>query len=557
MTRGREAVLVTALAVVTTVALTYPVAFQLGAGGRVDSDDGLFSIWNVAWVARTLVADPTQLFHANIYYPHRNALAFSEANLVAGLLAVPAYWLTGNPYTAHNTVVLLSFMLAVVGAYLLVRHLTGSRTAAAVSGVLFAFCPFVFARSAHIQLLMTAGLPFSMPVFHRFAARPSARRGGVLGVTLAITGLACGYYGLFAGLMVGVAILFYAATEERWTDRRYWTGIATAVAAGGLITGVCFIPYLEVGETHGAMVRTLDDARMYSADWRAYLASPARAHRWLLDWIEVWNEVLFPGFLTLGLAGLGVVSVRFPRRRGTGHAAAPGGPAEGLGPVVALYALLGLLAWWASLGPAGGLYTMLFDIVPGFGMLRAPARLGIVVSLALAVLAGVGVTWLAHGRRAPWVAAGLVLVALAELSSVPYPHFDAPRFPAAYRILADLPSGPLAEFPHFSDRMDYSRHTYYMVGSTTHWHPLINGYSDLIPQNFRAEVGELAQFPTPRSLEILARHKTRYVLFHRRFYTGEDWAALVTRLGQFADRLTPIFRDRDAWLFQIADSNPR
>jgi hypothetical protein len=200
---------------------------------------------------------------------------------------------------------------------------------------------------------------------------------------------------------------------------------------------------------------------------------------------------------------------------------------------------------------------MLFEVVPGFGMLRAPARLGIVVSLALAVLAGVGVTWLARGRRAPWVAAGLVVVALVELSSVPYPHYDAPRFPAAYRILADLPSGPIAEFPHFNDRMDYPRHVYYMVGSTTHWHPLVNGYSDLIPQNFRAEVDELAQFPTRRSLEILDRHQTRYVLLHRRFYSDADWAALVDRLSAVAARLTPIHWDQDAWLFQIADSNLR
>ena len=151
ISRRREAALVATLAVVTAVALTYPLAFQLGDGGRVDSEDGLFSIWNVAWVARTIVADPADLFHANIFYPHRNALAFSEANLVAGLMAVPPYWLTRNPYTAHNTVVLWSFMLSLVGAYLLVRRLTGSRSAAAVSGVLFAFCPFVFARSAHIQ----------------------------------------------------------------------------------------------------------------------------------------------------------------------------------------------------------------------------------------------------------------------------------------------------------------------------------------------------------------------------------------------------------------------
>ena len=136
ISRRREVVLVATLAVVTTVALTYPLAFQLGDGGRVDSEDGLFSIWNIAWVARTIVADPAELFHANIFYPHRNALAFSEANLVAGLLAIPPYWLTRNPYTAHNTVVLWSFMLSLVGAYLLVRRLTGSRPAAAISGVL-------------------------------------------------------------------------------------------------------------------------------------------------------------------------------------------------------------------------------------------------------------------------------------------------------------------------------------------------------------------------------------------------------------------------------------
>jgi len=88
MSRGREAALVAALAVVTTVVLTYPLAFQLGSGGRVDAEDGLFSIWSIAWVARTVVADPTELFHANIFYPHRNALAFSEANL---LPAQPAF----------------------------------------------------------------------------------------------------------------------------------------------------------------------------------------------------------------------------------------------------------------------------------------------------------------------------------------------------------------------------------------------------------------------------------------------------------------------------------
>jgi len=551
MSRGREAALVAALAVVTTVALTYPLAFQLGSGGRVDAEDGLFSIWNIAWVARTVVADPTELWHANIFYPHRNALAFSEANLVAGLLAVPPYWLTRNPYAAHNTVVLWSFMLSVVGAYLLVRRLTGSRSAAAVSGVLFGFCPFVFARSAHIQLLMTAGLPFSMLAFHRLAARPSVGHGVVLGLVLAAAGLACGYYGLFAGLMVGVAILFYAAMDRLWTSRSYWTSIAVAVVIGGLVAGACFLPYVDVGETHGSVARTLDEARVYSADWRAYLASPARSHRWLLTRIEVWNEVLFPGFLVLGLAAVGVVTGLRSTRETLARTAVTSPAHQDPSRVVALYGLLALLAAWASFGPSGGLYTLLFETVPGFGMLRAPARLGIVVALALAVLAGVGVTQLARERRKAAVTAGLLIVALAELAAVPYPHYEAPRFPAAYRMLAQLPSGPVAEFPYFNQRMDYPRHAYYMVGSTGHWRPLVNGYSDVIPQDFRAEVDDLAGFPSARSFDILARHGTRYVLLHRQFYADEDWTTLAARVASFNDRLQPIFWDDDARLYEL------
>ena len=45
----------------------------------------------------------------------------------------PAWGLTGNPYLAHNIVVLVAFVMAVAGAYYLVRYLTGSREAAAVA----------------------------------------------------------------------------------------------------------------------------------------------------------------------------------------------------------------------------------------------------------------------------------------------------------------------------------------------------------------------------------------------------------------------------------------
>ena len=38
------------------------------------------------------------LFRANIFYPHDNALAFSEGNFVGGAIGVPVWLLTKNPY---------------------------------------------------------------------------------------------------------------------------------------------------------------------------------------------------------------------------------------------------------------------------------------------------------------------------------------------------------------------------------------------------------------------------------------------------------------------------
>ena len=76
-------------------------------------------------------------------------------------------------------------------------YLTGNRWAAAVGAICFAFCPFLFAHTTHIQLLMTPGIPFSMLAFHRLADRPTRGRGMVLGLAMASTALSCGYYGVF------------------------------------------------------------------------------------------------------------------------------------------------------------------------------------------------------------------------------------------------------------------------------------------------------------------------------------------------------------------------
>src|SRR3954447_13601479 len=98
-----HATAVCALALGLAITMTWPLAAGLDRLGRTATMDGLYSIWNIAWVARTILTDPIHLFDANIFFPHHHALAFSEANLLGGLVAAPTWWLTHNPYAAHNT----------------------------------------------------------------------------------------------------------------------------------------------------------------------------------------------------------------------------------------------------------------------------------------------------------------------------------------------------------------------------------------------------------------------------------------------------------------------
>ena len=128
-----EAAAVLAGAFAITAALTFPLVPKLDRVGRVNTDDGRLSIWNVAWVADALIVNPRGLFDANIFYPARNTLAYSEANIGAGLLALPAWGLTGNPFLAHNTAVALSYfptresfrILSEVGTRYVAFHLNG------------------------------------------------------------------------------------------------------------------------------------------------------------------------------------------------------------------------------------------------------------------------------------------------------------------------------------------------------------------------------------------------------------------------------------------------
>jgi hypothetical protein len=525
--------------------MTAPTLTRLTSVGRLDTNDGRFSIWNIAWIGHALLNEPGRLLDANIFFPHTGTLAYSELNLVAGLFGLPWYAVTGDPIAALNGSIAVGLWLAFMLMWHLVRRLTGSHASGLVAATAFTFCPYMSARTAHVQLLMIFVFPLVMLAFHRLTERPGASRGAQLGGALAIAALTCGYYGLFAGCVLGLVSII--AAQRAW---RYWLGLGVAIVAAAVIVYPVFSAFLEARAASGALIRPWEpsDARIYSANVSAYLASAALAHEWWLPALaawQPWKDVLFPGAVLLLLAGGGLwLERRQPRAR-----------------MVWMYLAVALFAGWASFGPDGGLYLLMHHIVPGMSMLRAPARLGILVVFGLAVVAGFAVARME--RRWPVAPAALILLLVAELG-VRTPEWGWPSWPLrerpplslAYQRLAELPRGVLLEFPFPYVSSNYHNHAPAMFWSTYHWQPLVNGYSDLIPPDFNDIALPINAFPNPESFRIARDRQVRYVLWHIDRYDEPSRAVLTQRFAGYEDQLRPLVRTTDTWLYEIVSWPP-
>jgi hypothetical protein len=559
---------VTAIALVLVAVMTAPTITRPASVARMDSNDALHSIWNVAWVAHALVDEPSQLYHGNIFHPHRYTLAYSEANLAAGLLAAPAYAVTRHPVAAYNVSIYAALTIGFVLTWWVGRRLVDHWAPPLVGACGYTFSSFVSAHTAHIQLLMIFAVPLGLWGLHRFVESPGWRRGIGLGLCLAGAGLSCAYYGIMTGLAIGVGALWFAPWQPR--PLRYWTGLLVALVVAGAAVAPAFAPFLQLRSESGMRSEiNLDEAAAYSADHRTYMRGhagvltrllPDALHARIAAYVGRDGEVLFPGITILMLAVTGAAAALRDARRVAG---APGTAATSpVTPrrVAGFYVALVVVSVWASLGPRAGLYTWMTEIVPFMSFLRAPARFGVIVIFALGMLATLGAA--AAGRadvarrvRAGAGASALAGVLLASLVTVElyarWPLREVPPVPEAYRRLAELPRGPLLAL-HFPYRpSDFHAHARYMFWSTWHWQPLINGYSDFIPPDFREMAVPINGFPDAESFRLLRERGARYVAIDWSTYNEVAAPLMRARFPPYQQYLKPIVQDGRVDLYEI------
>lgn len=433
---------------------------DLKPGNQLVLADLRLILWALSWVTHALVTAPLHLFDANSFHPMPASLAYSEHFLGYVPLFAPAYGATGNPALAGNVTLLLVFPLRGAAMYLLAR-LFAPAPAALVAGLFYAFVPEGRAQLMKFHLHGVFYLPVALFLTERWLDRGRTRDAVLLAGMLALQA-ATSFYLAFAqvfgyGAYLAAALLF----RLQRLDRRRLVGLALVGIVVGTWIVLLGLPYLALQAS--GVVPAYGEGGTVPLGLRPGVASQqVRAH-------------LAKG--GIGLLGYGlVVLALLPPWRGRGRGIALGLTVALAGIIAAsgpMPVVLGRFVW----SP----YALFHDLLPGLSTVRMPARFVVVADLGLCLLAAIGAGRLTQwaGRRPAWIGCATLslvfLVSVAPREPLPVvPHGVGAATPAPYTWLAANGEGrPLIELP----KPRWPEAARRMLGSSTHWLPIVDGYS--------------------------------------------------------------------------------
>jgi hypothetical protein len=541
---------VAALFVALTLVATYPIVKAPASYAYFDHSDAQLNMWIMAWDAHALRTDPLHLFNANIFYPRRDTLAYSETLLGYLPLFGPILWLRGSPALAFNVVLLFSFAASGFGMYLLARHLTGRDWPAVVAGIVYAFVPYRFVHIPQIQLEAMEWMPLALLSLHLFVERGRLRYAAGFGAAVVLGTLCCVYYGVFLAAASVIAFAALAITDRRAREPRTLIVLVLVGCVAAVVLAPLIGEYLRVEHKLG-FERSISEISERSADAASYLSSTAPLHQAFgRSLLPQPHDFLFPGLVALVLATVGAI---VPARRS----------------IALTYAAIAVFGFAASFGPDGlwgiFVYRPLYALVPVFHGLRQVSRFGVLVMLGLSVLVAFGCAaveprW--PRRRDLWQ---LAIAALVFLEVCPAPlRWDrpggvqmtrVPDTPDVYRWLAQQPGEfSVLELP-FPRESQVWRNARYVYWSTAHWHSLVNGYSGFAPPGYASLQRIVSVFPDNLSRQALQVRDVRYVIIHRASFTPIDRAIDPDALQQ-ASWLSPIAHFPDADVFELQSAEP-
>lgn len=350
-------------------------------------DDGV--IFNVP--LRVAAANIVRSGHLPLWNPYLFSGMPLHGAAQAGLL-FPLNWfyLIASPPVATNLMMLATYMLAALGAYLFARRTGAGLTGATATSLIWQFSAFMVEQVGHTNILHTAAmLPWVLWAVEGYVANRSRRRAVVLAVFVAVQIFAGHQQTSAYALLLTGAYSVVLLSASRAARSAYWSTLAI-LAIGLLLASVQILPTAELLRNSLRATASYDFFSSFSMPPRfaltlfaPYLFGGGNGLTFRAPYVgpSFFGEyVAYVGLLTIMLALIAVVLKRDARTK-----------------FWATVLVVCLLLAFGRFLPFHA-YALVYYL-PVLNLFRVPARHLMEVEFAFAVLAGRGITVIAAYRN--------------------------------------------------------------------------------------------------------------------------------------------------------------
>jgi len=544
-----------------------------------DGGDHMFNAWTLARNHHCILWQDCQSYsNANIFFPHKDTMLYSETQFSAGLLTLPFFLINQNPLFSANVWYFLSTFFTGFFMYLLASHLSkGDQAVSVMAGLVFAFAPLKVISVDHLQSLSIFYLPLIILLLLKYRETGQKKYLGGFTIASSLLFLASWYQMIFGLVIIGMFVLFVLITDKKIRKRSLLLIAATIIAIATTLP--LAKDYIRFSKANNATF-SIDNQITYSASVEDYFLPhqntlfgtlfyklQPHVHR------NGYNQdnYSYSGITLYVVMGL-CLSELFRKKRN---------PARQSG--IQYYILLSgifLAGFIISIGPAlkisresiyhlqstnfiiAAPYLLVDKLLPQLSFMRALGRASVIVLFALCCfLALFAIQLLSHKqfqhnrRLLTIVLVGLIGLDLLPLSLATNPfHHISPRdvrfsIPAVYQyIKADKSIDNLVVIRSDKDYPDAALPTALpedILWAGYHNKNIFNGYSGYYPTEYQSTLQGFIDLQ-PGTVEKMKGLGLKYVILDKQLSTGhpnfEDEMTLIFSKKVYEDKRYDLFK---------------
>ncbi|TWT57808.1 hypothetical protein KOR42_11750 [Thalassoglobus neptunius] len=520
---------------------------KIPTGWERDPTVSFFNMWTVGWNVESLQRGFRGYWHAPIFHPLKGTFTFSEMQPTS-LVVAPFVWLF-SLCLAYNIFILLTLGANAFLGRRVAARLDLSPLSQVFCGLAFLTLPFVHLQLGVIQLGAVWSILLILLCLIEFEKNPTLVSGTAFGMALGICYLACHYYGLFMVILLPCFLIYLG---RKLLLRSTWIGLVCgAIAAFAIVSPFVWAQFRWLEPM--SEPRRIELISRLSAHGTDYLFTSERRFLWtelgpLFGFDVRYRRDVGCGTLMMVFAAIGLIagSLVRSRRKWTW-----------------LLLLWGGIAGLLSLGPtihcgSWHHYEVFMDWIPGLQLIRSPYRFGVIVQIAIVLLATFGVETLWNWRvcveanqskmrgrlrRSLEVGVVVVLAGITVAETWPKhcswaepPYTEVNRQWVQWLQAETEPEAVVACVPFATGgkTTDFIETTRWMLLALEHDRRMPDGYSGFFPQQHRNLRAAMRSFPDDASCDFLSGVSVDYVVI-------KD-----SVLPEILKNVPPLFDDRTA-----------